>query len=321
MKMSLKSLFIKLSVLVLVVLSGACSRSNQYKKDQSYYKTEYDTRPGKTTSRADRFGQPKKRVYILPFLNGTPMGGDELGEFSQLELLRELRGAGKAIVPEEIKDTSHSRDFYTGDKIRLAPLIKEGRRLGVAILVVGKIKKITYRTKGDEVGLFRKKQSLAAVDLEMRAFDIQNGKELLFDQRSADSSTNQLDLFGGDEEDPKSQRKELIQLALRNGMRLFTNTLTRAIEKLSWEGRIAKIVGGRIYVNAGRASGLNIGDILKVVTPGEDVFDPVTGAYMGRSPGQPKGTLEVVDYLGPDGSVTTVHSGGNFTENDAVQLY
>ena len=40
------------------------------------------------------------------------------------------------------------------------------------------------------------------------------------------------------------------------------------------------------------------GDILKVLTQGDDIYDPATGSYLGRTQGQLKGTLEVVDFLG-----------------------
>lgn len=89
-------------------------------------------------------------------------------------------------------------------------------------------------------------------------------------------------------------------------------SMARVFDKISWEGRIVKISGGKVFINAGRASGLNLGDILKVMTPGEDVYDPVSGTYMGRSAGQPKGTLEIIDYLGNDGAVSSIHSGGGF---------
>lgn len=47
--------------------------------------------------------------------------------------------------------------------------------------------------------------------------------------------------------------------------------------KLDWLGRVAKIIGTRIYVNAGRTSGINLGDILKVVTEGQEIYDPESG--------------------------------------------
>lgn len=304
-------------------LAGACARSGNYKQEQGYYRedSEFANRRGSTTARAERFGQPKKKVFVLPFLNATPLGGDEFGEFAATELIREIRTGGRAVIPDDVRAGDTSRDFYSGDKVRLGALVREGKRLGVSHLMIGKIKKITYRTKGDEVGLFRQKRSVAAVDLEMRLFDVTNGKEVLLDEKSAESTLSQLAAFGEEDTDPRGQRAELVRMALRNGMRLFAADAGRAFEKLSWEGRIAKITASNVFINAGRATGLNIGDILKVLTPGEDVYDPVTGAYLGRSPGQPKGTLEVVDFLGADGAVSVMHSGGNFSENDVVQLY
>lgn len=307
--------------LVLPLLSGCGGRSDAYTREQQYYRQDSEFANRKATTRAQKFGQPKKKIFVLPFMNATPLGGDELGDFAAAELIREIRSSNKAVVPDDIRSADASKEFYSGDKVRLGPLVREGKKLGVALLVIGKIKKITYRKNADEVGLFRQKDAIAAVDMEMRIFDVVNSRELLFNEKSADSTSSQIDLFGNENEDPKSQRAELVRMALRNGMNLYAHDTIRAIEKISWEGRIAKIAGGQVYINAGKATGLSVGDILKVLTPGEDVYDPNTGAYMGRSKGQPKGTLEVADYLGTDGAVTTVHSGGNFNENDIVQLY
>lgn len=301
-----------------------CARSAKYREEQEYYRSDsaYANRKGKATARAQAFGQPKKKIYVMPFQNATPLGGQDLGEFTASELLREIQSRGRAVVPEDIRGNGNSADFFTGDKVRLGPLVREGRRIGVSLVIIGRLKKITYRTKGDEVGVFRSKKAVAAVDLEMRIFDVINAKEVLIDEKSADSSSSHVDLFGSSgEDDPKSQRLELVRMALRAGAEIFAKDTSRALEKLSWEGRIAKVSGTHVYVNAGRATGLGIGDILKVLTVGEEIYDPATGAYMGRARGQPKGTLEVVDYLGTDGAVAVVHSGGNFGENDVVQLY
>jgi hypothetical protein len=51
------------------------------------------------------------------------------------------------------------------------------------------------------------------------------------------------------------------------------------------------------------------------------VFDPETGALIGISKGEVKGTLEITDYFGPDGAISILHSGGSVTEGDFVQLY
>ncbi len=93
------------------------------------------------------------------------------------------------------------------------------------------------------------------------------------------------------------------------------------MEKLSWEGRVAAVAGERIFVNAGRLSGLQVGDILKITDEGDDVYDPETGRFIGTAPGRLKGTVEVVSYFGKDGAIAVVHSGSGFQENDRVELY
>ena len=97
--------------------------------------------------------------------------------------------------------------------------------------------------------------------------------------------------------------------------------LLKVSEKLDWVGRVAKIIGTKIYINAGRRSGINIGDILKVLTEGVEIFDPETGAMIGTSKGELKGTVEIIDFVGQDASVAILHSGGSVHEGDFVQLY
>jgi hypothetical protein len=139
--------------------------------------------------------------------------------------------------------------------------------------------------------------------------------------RSGDASSNSLVAVEGKNLESAQYRAELTQMAVRDAVAKLVPDVIRGIEKLAWEGRVAKVIGNKVYVNAGHASGLITGDILRVLAPGDDIYDPATGAFLGRTKGQLKGTLEVVDFLGPDGSVTEIHTGGNFQENDLVQLY
>ena len=104
----------------------------------------------------------------------------------------------------------------------------------------------------------------------------------------------------------------------------FVSAIPRILgvsSKLDWVGRVAKIEGNKIYVNAGRSSGIQISDVLKVMTEGQEIFDPETGALIGLSKGEVKGTLEVIDYFGPDGSIAILHSGGAVIEGDYLTLY
>lgn len=313
-------------LLIAMALFG-CARSDQYQHDQSYYHPEqasyYSNQQGQSpTQRVEAMGQPKKRVVVLDFWNDTPVKQTDLGAFAADELRRGLYLSQRMIIPPDLKSNLGTEDFVQGDKVKVAQLVREGKRLGVSVLVVGRVTKIVYRERGDEVGLFRQKQSLAAADIELKIFDVSGGREIAAAARSGEASNNSLVMFDGEKSmDNPAYRAELTKFAVRAGMQLAIPDVIKAVEKLQWQGRVAKVTGTRVYVNAGRASGLVVGDILKVMTPGDDIYDPATGAFLGRTNGQLKGTVEVVDFLGTDGAVTEVHTGGNFQVQDLVQLY
>jgi hypothetical protein len=306
----------------LLLLTSSCTRSPEFRRDQEFRSDSaaYGAHHG-GAGRAEGMLQPKKRVYVLNFWNDTPVKENDLGFFIADELRRDLFLSQKLIVPSDIKTEFTTEDFIQNEKVKVAQLIREGRKMGVSVLVIGRIPKIVFRQKGEDVGLFRQKESLAAVDLEIKVFDVAAGREILASSKSGETTASVTVGIEKDEVGSPAYRTELTKLAARNATALLVADVVKAVDKMTWEGRIAKVSGTKIFVNAGRASGLIQGDILKVLTPGEDVYDPASGAFLGRSQGQLKGTLEVTDFLGTDGAVTEVHTGANFQESDVVQLY
>ena len=316
-------------VILIFVFSLGCQRSTAFKKDQDYYQESESGQsyyfkgaaPKSPTARVAQMGQPKKRLFVFDYWNDTPIKVENVESFAADELRRGLFQSQRVIVPPELKTEMKTYNFVQGDRIKVAQLIREGRNMGVAVLVVGRISRIVFRQKGDEVGVFRQKQSLAAVDLELKVFDVAGGREIAAVGRSGEASSSTLIVFDPKNMESQEFRSELTKLAIRNAMTGLIPEVLKSVEKMSWEGRIAKITGSKVYVNAGRASGIITGDILKVISQGEEVHDPVSGVYLGRTQGQVKGTLEVKDFIGPDGAVSEVHSGSNFQEGDSVQLY
>ncbi len=312
---------------VVFVMTG-CQRSRGFKQDQefytdtpTYFNKSADAKGKSPTQRIESMGQPRKRVVVFDFWNDTPVKAKDVGAFASEELRRGLHLTQRLILPADAKSELSTEDFIQGDKVRVAQLIREGRRMGVAALVIGRISKVVFRQRGDDVGLLRQAQSLAAVDVEIKIFDVNSGREIFSGGRSGESASNSLIAFEQENIQSAEYRAELTRLAARSAVGNLVQDVIKSIEKLSWEGRIAKIIGSKVYVNAGKSSGIIGGDILKVLTPGDDIYDPLTSAYLGRTPGQLKGTLEVIDFLGPDGAVSEVHTGGNFQEGDSVRLY
>lgn len=307
----------------------SCQRSPQFKKDQGYFQNEppsYYSKGGEgsmasPTRRVEMMGQPKKRIMVLDFQNDTPVRVGDLGKFAASELKRSLQLTERLIIPQELKPELATGDVMQGKGVKTDQLTREGRRMGVSALVIGRLAKAVFRQRGDEVGLFRQKQSLAAVDIEIKLIDALSGRELLTTGKSGESSSNAIVTLDGGDLDTPEFRAELLRLAVRNAVDLFIPDVVRTLEKMTWQGHIAKITGNKIYVNAGKASGLLMGDVLKIITSGDEVYDPQSGALLGRTEGRLKGTIEVTDFIGPDGAVGQVHTGGNFQIGDQVQLY
>lgn len=316
-------------VLLLLLLS-ACQRSHGFRRDQDFYQENPGYYDGKSQARSpvqrvESQGQPKKRIVVLDFWNDTPVRNTQIGGFAADELRRGLFLTQRMIVPKDLKLDYSTLDFIQSDKqaqqVRVAQLIREGRRLGVAVIGIGRIGKIVFRQRGDEVGLLRQTQSLAAAEVEVKLFDVAAGREILSVGKSGEASSSAIIGLEPENQQSADYRGELSQLAVRDAVSRIVPDVIRTVEKLTWEGRIAKIVGPKVYINSGKASGLIAGDILKVLTAGDEIYDQATGAYLGRTPGQLKGTLEVRDFLGQDGAVAEIHTGGNFQAGDTVQLY
>lgn len=266
----------------------------------------------------------RKKIVILPILDLRPVPGADVKELAKRVIVNELSITNQFVIVDP-SDFPKSMESYLKDaktEYDLSLISKAAAEQGLIAIVEGKILEVKARRIGDNIGLFRKVKALVDVTVQIRVIGAKSGKEVLTSIKKAsveaettkvaEKSYNDVHL----EQDPR--------LTLQGVAEAFKSTIpdiAKAIEKLQWEGRVAMVSGERIYVNAGRLSGIQIGDILKVVEDGDEVFDPETGAFIGYAPGRMKGTLEVVAYFGKDGAIGVIHSGSGFRQNDRVELY
>ncbi len=268
------------------------------------------------------FSPIKKKVALLSFYNESPMGGDDLAITATEEFRREMGKSRDFLFdPESESIFGTSKEIYAGGGIKLAQLARKAKMSGVNIVIFGRIKEARVRQKTDEIGFVRKVKSLAETYVEIKVYDVLANKELFTETVDGNISDDNLRFYQAESEDNLSYRQELLRYSVKVAVRKSVPKIVKLGSRLDWMGRVAKIIGTRIFLNAGRNSGINLGDILKVITEGQEIYDPETGAMIGMSVGEVKGTLEVIDYFGQDGSVCTLHSGGSVTEGDFVQLY
>ena len=274
----------------------------------------YSARPG---------DELRKKVMVLPFLDQKVDRSKNVVETARRVVVNDLLRTRQFVIvnntdfPQDVK--SYLKDSKSYD---MAAIARVAKALGVSAVIEGKVMEIRAKRVGDEIGVFRKVKASVDVTIGLRVFGTKTGREILTTTRKATAEAETTRVAQDSYSDRHLQEDPI--LVARGVSKAFRSTVplvVKAVEKLNWEGRVAMIDGDRIFVNAGRLSGIQVGDILKVVEEGDEVFDPETGTFLGYAPGRMKGTLEVTSYFGKDGSVSVIHSGSGFKENDRVELY
>lgn len=81
-----------------------------------------------------------------------------------------------------------------------------------------------------------------------------------------------------------------------------------------WYGRVVSVDGGRVYINAGKETGVRLNCTLQVYRPGKVV------GTLGFAPGKKVGTLEVSGFVGTDGAFGVLTGGQKAEVSDLVGL-
>ena len=265
---------------------------------------------------------PRKRVMVLPFIDSGTARSDKGAIAARDGFLRSLKRTDEFVVISNSEFPKDVSTYLKNGEYDLESMSKIASGMGISAIIEGKIVQIKARRIGDEVGIVRQIKAKIDATVLMRMVSTLNNRIVMNETRqgSIEEGTTRVgerafsDRFL--EEDPR-----LIEQVVAEAFRSVIPKIVQNIDKLTWEGRVALVKGERVYLNAGRLSGLQIGDILKITEEGEDVYDPDSGAMIGKVPGRLKGTVEVVSYFGKDGAVSVIHSGSGFRENDHVELY
>lgn len=308
-------------ILFLVTLLISCTANPVRRRSSgdSGASSNYYSAP---TQNLENYNPIKKKIALLPLYNESAFGKEDLAITATEELRRELSSTRDFLVdPEASNMFGTSKEIFAGGGLKLSQLSRKAKLSGVNLVVFGRISEARVRQKTDEIGFVRKMKSYAQSIVEIRVFDVQSNKEIMNDKVDGNINDSAYRFFMDQKDSNLGYRRALLRYSVKVAVRRLIPKLIKLGAKLDWTGRVAKIIGSKVYLNAGRKSGINIGDILKIMTDGEEIYDPESGALLGVSKGQVKGTLEVVDYFGPDGSVAILHSGGTVTEGDFVQLY
>lgn len=265
---------------------------------------------------------PRKRLMILPFLDESTERSPDWKNAAENDFIKELNKSEDLIALNSDDLKVNPEKSLQGGQYKFEEIAKEAKDLGVSGLLEGKVIDIKVKRKADKVGLFRQMKTTFEAQVRVRIGSARNGKELFNTLKTVTVEEANVRVNESVQADKfLAANPEIMKNLISEAFLDFAPQISEAMGKMTWEGRIAGFSGDRIFLNVGRISGLQVGDVLKVSDEGEDIYDPQSGNFIGKVPGRMKGTLEIISYFGQDGAIAVIHSGAGFKENDRVELY
>ncbi len=231
----------------------------------------------------------KRRVLVLPTSGATDPQSEQIAERVTSRLITNLESTGMIICvdPQSIG--------FRGDVAQPRAMRDLDELHGIQAVVQGSLfdspavsnKKISFTVYNAETGLILRQLTGSAAFLT----------------RGQDATSN-------------AERNKAIDL----GIEPIAQDVVKPILSLDWHARVASTEQGKIFINAGRLSGLEKGDILEVYASGGEVMDAATKTPLGKMKGDYRGEIEVIEFVGTDASWAKSRRGDKFAPTDLVYL-
>ena len=268
----------------------------------------------------------KKRVVVLPLIDKKGIRSAEMLQKSQDAFIDALNETGELIALDPATLKIDLNKYLQNGMYDLKGIAQASGKAGISSVLEARVIDMRFKNedpeKVDNASSLKTRAVAFEVVVQVRMMHLRSSQEIvnsvktvsIDDPNSAIAENITSDTFF-------ARNNELNRLLIRDALVDFVPKIVGALKLISWEGRIAAMQGDRIYLNVGKISGVQIGDILKVVEDSNEIYDPELGYHVGKVQGKVKGTLEIVGFFGQDGAVSVIHSGAGFKENDRIEVY
>jgi hypothetical protein len=243
-----------------------------------------------------------KKKVVIAYLDDQTTGADEVfGDWVAEKLTREVNQRSQRVL---FVDYQMVRDFLERKGFVLADLetpkvlhwLNEG--LGIHALVAGQLSgPYVFATKAAED---QDATASAILKLEVRIVDTLSGR-ILKDVSASNS------IIASKEKGPFSEERAEVR-AIDLTIHDISRALSRELDSLDWFCRVAKVEGEEIYINAGKLTGLKIGDVMAVYRSGGS-----------GERGEIKGKIQISAFLGIDASMAKLIDGKKPDVNDILK--
>ena len=283
-----------------------------------------DPLPGPTISQNANMPDLKKRLWIIPFRVSAALpeafAKTPLGAIVQSKLITAFSEEKGPYLPQNTNDENAFLESKFDADSRPEDVARFLRGSDISGFVTGNIESLVVdESGGDEEGFFKSKTYRFNVTMSFELYDSQTGRRVASGKEIQKYSENRSEVLGFGFQLAELP-KRFDELATSAAAKIYQKS-TPFAEKLAWSGRVLRIEGGRVYINAGRKTGVLVGDNLRVVEVPKEIHDNEAGTYVGLAPGRMKATVKVIQYFGVDGAIAVLQTGGGIYPDDRVELY
>jgi hypothetical protein len=254
-----------------------------------------------SASKATSSGLKKK--VLIPYFDDRIAEGEEVwGDWVAEKLMKEVNRRSLQILFTDyrmVKEFLGAREVDLKDLQTPKVLQYLNEVFGVHALVVGQLSGpyvFTTKTTKDQGGT-----ASAIIKIDVRLVDTFSGKTL-----KNLSASNPI--VAAKETGTFSEEKAKVK-AVDLAIATLGRSLAKELDGMDWFCRIAKVEGENVYVNAGKLTGLKVGDVMEVSRPGGS-----------GERGEVKGKIQISAFFGIDASMGRLIQGKNPDVDDILRL-
>ncbi len=243
---------------------------------------------------------PKPRVAIYGFYATGKMGsyeGYNIGDGLAAQLATELTRTECFIV----LDRTGLSNVLREQELALAGVVKAntgprpGGLLGAEIVIKGTVTEFEANKRGRGLNLgvalpgipmgmrLGRNGAMAHVGLDLAVVDASSGQVLHAHRVQADSASggwtvgldHRRGSLGGD-----SFKKSPLGIASRNALGKAIVAIAGDLSGIPWRSQVVDAVGGEVFLNAGSATGIEVGKVYRVSKIVRTLVDPATGLVL-----------------------------------------
>ena len=261
----------------------------------------------------------KKRIAVMDFVNKTNYGAGKLGRAASEMLVTSLLKTGQFIVVEResLDKVLKEQGLSMSGIINPNTAVTAGQVLGLNAVVTGAVSEFGIQKGGFRVGdVVDSKSRTARAVVDVRLIDTTTAQILMAESGESHFTARDLRVAGAG--GGSGYDETLVGKALRGSIEDLSKKIVLQMERVPWSGRVAKVSGDKIYVNAGSEIGLTDGLKLSVYSVGEPITDPATGLVLGYEESLIGQIL--ISQVREKYSVAIPQSGQGFKEKDVVRI-